>query len=131
MRIAKMVLSVAVVCLVALTSVSARSARLVDMTGTYVGALNLEGQGPLPTELQIKQDGDKITGKIGDGAKPAEMLPVTGEVDDDEVTLTAKPPQGEMHIEMKLTLTGAQLKGDGVFVVGDMKIKFTAEMKKK
>lgn len=85
----------------------------------------------MATQMDLKQDGDKVTGKVGDPAKPEEMFPLTGTVDGDEITATAKPPQGDMSVEFKLKHSDEGVKGTGTFQVGDMKMPFTTELKKK
>lgn len=131
MRTMKLVLSIAAIAVLSAGSSLVKASSFADMSGTYVGSMAIEGQGAQPTELQLKQEGDKVTGKIGGPDKPEEMLPLTGEVDGDTVSFTAKPPQGEMKIEFKLTLAEDRLKGPGTFTIGDMPVKVTLDLKKK
>lgn len=107
------------------------TARPADVSGTYVGPLEMEGQPAMPTTLELKQDGDKLTGRVGDPAKPEEMFPVTGSVDGDDVTISAKHPQMDVKVEFKLKYADDHLKGTGTFTVGDMKMAFKTDMTKK
>ena len=133
MRKISVVLSaVAIVALSLGVSMAAASAHVkADVSGTYVGPLAMEGQPGIPTQVELKQDGDKVTGKIGDPAKPEEMFPLTGTVDGDDVTFTAKPAQGDMKVDFKVKVEDGHLKGGGTFQIGDMKVPFTCDMAKK
>lgn len=77
----------------------------------------------------MKQEGNVLSGKIGDGAKPSEMLAFTGKVDGDDVTIESKE-EGKPHVTLSMTVDSVAMKGTGAFAVGDLKTKATIELKK-
>ncbi len=116
---------------VALLGTVARAFRAADVTGSYEGNLVVDGQAPLATLLELKQQGNDVTGKVGDPKKPEEMIPVTGTVEGDDVSLTGKPPVDNMTVIFKLKLANGHLKGTATFDMGAQKIDFTADLTKK
>lgn len=107
--------------------VTTLSARAHDVSGKWTGAMKVGGQ-DLPTAMILTQDGDKVTGKIGDAGKEAEMLPLTGTVDGEDLSITAK---GEgVSATFKVKIDGDHATGTGTFQVGDMKMDATLDVKK-
>lgn len=110
---------VAVVCVLAASCGGGSS-----VTGTWVGKATMDdGKGNKsdgPMTMMLKQDGNNVTGTIGDADKPAEQMPLTGTVSGDAVTITVKQAKDGASTDLKfdLKLAGSKLTGSGTFALG-------------
>ena len=129
MRVLKIIAAIAIA--VGFTGAAITASTTADITGSYQGDLVVEGQPPLSTLLELKQDGTALTGKVGAPNKPEEMIAVTGTITDSTVSLTGKPPVDNMTVTFALKVEGTHLKGTATFDMGAQKIDFTVDLVKK
>ena len=84
----------------------AAAAFAADVSGTWSGsfiALRPDGSQDeaKPAFLELKQDGEKLTGKIGQNPEHAFEIS-EGSLKGDVVTLSASMPEGSLKVTMKL-----------------------------
>jgi len=99
-----------------------------DATGNWSGTLTIvNGDGPTPAFLVLKQDGDKLTGTAG-GSKDRMREIQKGKVENGLITFELTPDGGVMKFSLKLT--GDEIKGDINAEQGEQKMKATLEVKR-
>jgi hypothetical protein len=103
---------------------AAIAADKVDLTGTWIVTIEIGGQQGMP-EFELKQDGDKLTGKYKGqfGEKD-----VKGKVTDDEVEFSFEVQDGAEAV-YKGKIDGETMKGTADYA-GQASGDWTAERKK-
>ena len=103
-----------------------------DVSGIWNGTFSPQQQDgstgeSRPAFLELKQDGEKLTGKVGQSADQSFEIN-EGAIKDDVVTLTAAMPEGSLKITLKIK--DGKLEGDLLMERGDEKRKATLKFSK-
>ncbi len=103
-----------------------------DVSGVWNGTFSYKQQDgstgePRQAFLELKQDGEKLTGKVGQSADQSFEIN-EGAIKDDLVTLTAAMPEGSLKITLKVK--DGKLEGDLLMERGDEKRKATLKFSK-
>ncbi len=112
-------MGVAVLCVIASSCGGAS-----NVSGTWVGKVTMDdGKGNKsdgPMSMTLKQDGNNLTGSVGDADKPAEQMPLTGTMTGDAVSVSAKETKAGATTDLKfdLKLVSGKLTGTGTFSLG-------------
>jgi hypothetical protein len=88
-----------------------------DLTGTWTGHITDRGDNNHDITIQLKQDGDKITGTLTGGPPSGAEAPIVdGKIEGDQISFGVKtqgPQGGDIVIAYKGKVTGNQIKGTG------------------
>jgi hypothetical protein len=80
-----------------------------DLTGKWTGSMVLNEGRTDPANVQLKQNGNEVTGTMGPSDE--KQFPLTsGRMDGDQVTIEAKPGPSVLRLTMRLE--GTKLSGE-------------------